>query len=88
VSISIPLQPSSLLTDDSLIVLANLHGKGDTNDAKVLAEFEEIKEALRFEREQAISSFRALAQPRMLKRLILGMSIQMWSQLCGMNIMM
>jgi len=46
------------------------------------------KEALRFEREQSVSSFKALVEPRMFKRVILGMSIQMWSQLCGMNIMM
>ncbi|KAF2673372.1 high affinity glucose transporter [Microthyrium microscopicum] len=74
--------------DEALVVLANLHAGGNTNDPKVLAEYEEIKEALRFEREQAISSFRQLAQPRIFKRLVLGMSIQMWSQLCGMNIMM
>jgi hypothetical protein len=73
---------------DSWNVLANLHAAGDRSDPKVLAEFEEIKEALRFEREQAVSSFRALVEPRMFKRVTLGMSIQMWSQLCGMNIMM
>jgi hypothetical protein len=72
----------------SLLVLANLHGGGDANHPKVLAEYQEIEEALRFEREQAISSFKALTEPRMLKRVFLGMSIQMWSQLCGMNIMM
>lgn len=54
----------------------------------MLAEYQEIEEALRFEREQAISSYRQLAEPRMLKRVVLGMSIQMWSQLCGMNVMM
>ncbi|KAF1813047.1 MFS sugar transporter-like protein [Eremomyces bilateralis CBS 781.70] len=74
--------------DEALLVLANLHAKGDINDPKVLAEYKEIEEALRFEREEATNSFQALVQPRMLKRVILGMSIQMWSQLSGMNIMM
>lgn len=69
-------------------MLAHLHGGGDVNHPKVLAEYQEIEEALRFEREEAVSSFKALVAPRMLKRVILGMSIQMWSQLCGMNIMM
>ncbi|KAK4153853.1 MFS sugar transporter-like protein [Chaetomidium leptoderma] len=69
-------------------VLANLHGNGDLNHPKVLAQYQEIEEALRFEREQATSSVKALVEPRMLKRVALGMSIQMWSQLCGMNIMM
>ncbi|KAK4461940.1 MFS sugar transporter-like protein [Cladorrhinum samala] len=74
--------------EEALQVLASLHGKGDVNHPKVLATYQEIEEALRFEREQAVSSFKALVEPRMLKRVALGMSIQMWSQLCGMNIMM
>jgi len=74
--------------EEALHVLASLHGHGDVNHPKVLAEYKEIEEALRFEREEAVSSFNALVEPRMLKRVILGMSIQMWSQLCGMNVMM
>ncbi|KAF2262445.1 general substrate transporter [Lojkania enalia] len=74
--------------EEAIQVLANLHGKGDINHPKVLAEYREIEEALRFERQQAATSFKALVEPRILKRVILGMSIQMWSQLCGMNIMM
>ncbi|UPX14444.1 high affinity glucose transporter [Ascochyta rabiei] len=74
--------------EEALTVLANLHGSGDVNHPKVLAEYKEIEEALRFEREEAVTSFAALVKPRILKRVILGMSIQMWSQLCGMNIMM
>jgi Sugar (and other) transporter len=71
-----------------LEVLANLHAKGDRNDPVVLAEFQEIKDAIQFEREQAVSSVKALFTPPVRKRVVLGMSIQMWSQLCGMNIMM
>lgn len=74
--------------EEAIQVLAHLHGNGDVNHPKVLAEYQEIEEALRFEREEAVPSFKALVAPRMLKRVILGMSIQMWSQLCGMNIMM
>ncbi|KAI0449704.1 general substrate transporter [Xylaria acuta] len=74
--------------DEAIQVLALLHGDGDVNHPKVLAEYQEIEDALRFEREEACSSFKALAQPRIFRRVILGMSIQMWSQLCGMNIMM
>jgi len=73
--------------EEAIQVLASLHGDGDVNHPKVLAQYQEIEEALRFEREQAISSFKALVAPRMFKRVLLGMSIQMWSQLCGMNIM-
>ncbi|KAF2097181.1 general substrate transporter [Rhizodiscina lignyota] len=74
--------------EEAIRVLANLHGKGDVNHPKVLAEYQEIEEALRFEREEAVSSFKALFEPRIAKRVVLGMSIQAWSQLCGMNIMM
>jgi MFS family permease len=74
--------------EEAIQVMAHLHGGGDINHPKVLAEYQEIEEALRFEREEAISSYRQLVEPRMLKRVLLGMSIQMWSQLCGMNVMM
>ncbi|CBY00000.1 similar to glucose transporter [Plenodomus lingam JN3] len=74
--------------EEALETLAHLHGGGDVNHPKVLAEYKEIEEALRFEREEAETSFAALIKPRIVKRVILGMSIQMWSQLCGMNIMM
>ncbi|KAH3943387.1 hypothetical protein HBI56_110270 [Parastagonospora nodorum] len=87
-----PFSPRWLASKDrweeALTVLANLHGGGDINHPAVLAEYKEIEEALRFEREQAETSFGALIKPRIIKRVILGMSIQMWSQLCGMNIMM
>ncbi|KAL2162341.1 hypothetical protein VTH06DRAFT_7254 [Thermothelomyces fergusii] len=74
--------------DEAMRVLANLHGKGDMGHPKVLAEYQEIQEALKLEREQAESSFATLVKPKILKRVALGMSIQMWSQLSGMNIMM
>ncbi len=69
--------------EEALTVLAHLHGAGDANHPKVLAEYKEIEDALRFEREEAATSFAALVKPRILRRVILGMSIQMWSQLCG-----
>ncbi|CUS07686.1 unnamed protein product [Tuber aestivum] len=74
--------------EQALRVLADVHGNGDLNHPVVLAEYQEIEDVIRFEREEAISSYAELAKPRILKRVILGMSIQMWSQLCGMNVMM
>jgi len=73
--------------EESIRVLANLHGNGDIGHPKVLAQYREIEEALRFEREEAVSSLRALTEPKMFSRVVLGMSIQMWSQLCGINIL-
>lgn len=88
----VPRSPRWLASKDrweeAITVLATLHGNNDLNHPKVLAEYQEIEEALRFEREEAVSSFRALTAPRMFRRVLLGMSIQMWSQMCGINVMM
>ncbi|POR34760.1 High-affinity glucose transporter [Tolypocladium paradoxum] len=74
--------------DEALLVLADLHGSGDVRHSRVVAQYREIEDALRFDREYAESSFAALVRRPMVKRVVLGMSIQAWSQLCGMNIMM
>lgn len=74
--------------EECLQVLADLHGKGNRKDPRVLAQYREIEEALRLERGDSGNGWKALLQKRLLKRLILGMSVQAWSQLCGMNILM
>jgi hypothetical protein len=74
--------------EEALDVLARLHGNGDINHPKVLAEYKEIEDALILEREQSTTSYEELVKPRIFKRVILGVSLQMWSQLCGMNVMM
>jgi hypothetical protein len=68
-------------------VLANLHGNGDKHHPKALAEYHEIQEALQLESAQSTTSYQELAKPRIAKRVFLGMSLQMWSQLSGMNVM-
>jgi hypothetical protein len=68
------------------MVLSRLR-KLPQDDPVVLAEYKEIQDALLFERTEAVTSFKALTEVRMVKRVILGMSVQMWSQLCGMNSM-
>jgi hypothetical protein len=74
--------------EEAVQVLADLHANGDTNSPRVLAEYQEIQEAVHLESTQTLSSYRQLVERRMLRRVVLGMSIQMWSQLSGMNIMM
>jgi sugar porter (SP) family MFS transporter len=87
-----PYSPRWLASQDRweecITVLANLHGGGDINHPKVLAEYQEIEDALTFEKIWAKNDYRYLAEPRVLKRVILGMSVQMWSQLSGINVMM
>ncbi|KAL4782261.1 general substrate transporter [Aspergillus varians] len=74
--------------DECIQVLSRLHGNGDLNHPKVLAEYQEIQDALALEREQSTTSYQEFMKPRIAKRVVLGMGLQMWSQLCGMNVMM
>lgn len=69
-------------------MLADLHGYGDTTNGMVQLEFEEIKEQVYFERTEGAKSYFDLLKPGVLHRVSLGASLQMWSQLSGVNLMM
>jgi Sugar (and other) transporter len=69
-------------------VLADLHGQGDPRNELVQLEFEQIKEQVYYERTQGAKSYLDLFKPGVLHRVSLGASLQMWSQLSGVNIMM
>lgn len=73
--------------EEAMAVLVHVHGKGNANDPRVLAQYQEIEDALKYEREQRTTSFKALTEPRILKRVILGMSLQAWSQLTGKQLL-
>ncbi|KAK9242210.1 general substrate transporter [Lipomyces tetrasporus] len=75
--------------EEALRVLAFLRSPAnDINDPLVLAEYKEIEDQIRSEREEQSNSYRELFSRKMRKRVILSMAIQMWSQLSGMNVMM
>ncbi|EPS93218.1 hypothetical protein FOMPIDRAFT_1039147 [Fomitopsis schrenkii] len=74
--------------EEALEILADLHGGGDPKHPLVQLEFAEIKEQVTFERTQGAKSYADLVKPGIARRVALGMSLQMWSQLCGMNVMM
>ena len=88
----IPESPRWLLDhgheDKALEVLADLHGGGDPTNELVVLEFEEIKQQVIFERTEGAKSYLDLIKPGMPRRVGLGMALQMWSQLSGMNVMM
>jgi Sugar (and other) transporter len=69
-------------------VLADLHGQGDPRNELVQLEFEQIKEQVYYEQTQGTKSYLDLFKPGVLHRVSLGTSLQMWSQLSGVNIMM
>jgi hypothetical protein len=68
--------------------VADLHAKGNVHQPEVIAQCREMAEEIRVEREKNVAAFRTLLRRPLAKRLFLGMGIQAWSQLCGMNIMM
>ncbi|KAK9234917.1 general substrate transporter [Lipomyces kononenkoae] len=75
--------------DEALRVLAFLRtANTDTNDPLVIAEYREIEDQIRSEREKGSNTFRELFSKKIRKRLFLSMAIQVWSQLAGMNVMM
>jgi MFS family permease len=74
--------------DEALQVLADMHGGGDISNELVLLEYEEIKEQVHFERTEGAKSYLDLFKPGMPRRVMLGICLQMWSQLTGMNVMM
>lgn len=74
--------------EEALQILADLHGQGNKNDDLVRLEFEEIKQQVHFERSEGAKSYADLFKRNVLRRVALGCSLQMWSQLSGMNVMM
>jgi Sugar (and other) transporter len=74
--------------EEALQILADLHGKGDKNAELVQLEYEEIKAQVHFEKTEGAKSYLDLLKPGIFRRVGLGCSLQMWSQLTGMNVMM
>ncbi|KAH9950699.1 general substrate transporter [Amylocystis lapponica] len=87
-----PESPRWLVDHDhpeaALEVLADLHGNGNQDDPLVQLEYAEIREQVAFERTQGAKSYMDLLAPGVVRRVGLGCTLQMWSQLSGMNIMM
>jgi len=74
--------------EEALAVLADLHGNGNPMNELVQFEFEEIAYQVYFERTEGAKSYFDLLKPGVLHRVSLGASLQMWSQLSGVNLMM
>ena len=67
-------------------VLVLVHGKGDTNSPWVARELGEIRDVVEFERANSDVTYLELLQPRMINRTHIGVFVQIWSQLTGMNV--
>ncbi|KAK9369644.1 general substrate transporter [Lipomyces kononenkoae] len=75
--------------DEALLVLAFLRTTNcDVNHPMVLAEYKEIEDQIKLEREEESNSYAELFSRKVRKRVLLSMAIAMWSQLSGMNVLM
>ncbi|KAI7866456.1 general substrate transporter [Spinellus fusiger] len=74
--------------DEAIKVLADIHGDGDVDHPRVQQEIKEIKAVIYFDREVASHRYSDLLKPGILYRVFLGVCLQIWQQLTGMNIIM
>jgi hypothetical protein len=73
--------------EDCHSVLTLVHGKGDPSSPFVALELEDIKAMCEFERLHKDVTYLDLFKPAMLNRTFIGIFMQIWSQLTGMNVM-
>lgn len=71
--------------EEAFQTLADIQAKGNKEDPVVIAEWMEIKEVLRAERE-AGSGWKKFFANGMWKRTTAGLSVQAWQQMSGANI--
>ena len=73
--------------EECLEVLTLVHGHGDPNSAFVRHEYQDIKDMCEFERNNSDVTYLELLKPNMINRTHIGVFVQIWSQLTGMNVM-
>ncbi|KAK8099156.1 general substrate transporter [Apiospora kogelbergensis] len=74
--------------EESKAVLTLVHGRGDPDSVLVSREMADIREVVEFERKNADVTYLELLKPNMINRTHIGVFMQIWSQLTGMNVMM
>lgn len=84
-----PESPRWLMDHDqdarALEILADVHGGGDPNHELVQLEFNEIKNQIVFESQYGAKRWGELFEGGVFRRVVLGVSLQAWSQLTGMK---
>lgn len=74
--------------DEAEMIIANVNAKGDKEDSATRIELEEIKEQVIIDEESKSVSYYELFNKQNRVRTFVGVSAQVWQQLCGMNVMM
>ncbi|CAN6636606.1 hypothetical protein TRVA0_016S00232 [Trichomonascus vanleenenianus] len=71
--------------EEGIVVIADLHGGGDTNHPLARQEFREIKESVLIQRMEGERTYNDMWR-KYKKRVLIGMSSQMFAQLNGINV--
>ena len=91
-TIFLPFSPRWLINKgrnaEALSVLARLHSNGDETAPHVVSEYEEIVAQVEHERAVSVSSYLELFKGTLLRRLVLGILIQIFQQFTGINSIM
>lgn len=74
--------------EDCKAVLTLVHGKGNPDTPLVSHEMNDIRDMCAFEAQNADVQYWELFYPKNINRTHIGMWMQIWSQLTGMNVMM
>lgn len=74
--------------DETRTIVANIAANGDIEDEQVIFQLDEIKEQVLIDEAAKNFSYKDLFRKKTLPKTIVGVSAQMWQQLCGMNVMM
>ncbi|CAK7201494.1 high affinity glucose transporter [Sporothrix eucalyptigena] len=69
-------------------ILGAIHGHGDLDNSFVQMELQQLNEVCALERDQANVSYFDLFRPKVIWRTHIGMFVQIWSQLTGINVIM
>ena len=73
--------------DEAHQVLANVHAHGDRNAPFVAVELQDIRDMCEFENQHKHITYWDLFRPSMINRTMTATFTQIWSQMCGMNVM-
>jgi hypothetical protein len=76
------------LLGSAIGLIADLHARGDVSHPEVVAQCREMNEEIQIEREKSVPALYMFLRRPLAKRFSLGMSVQAWSQLSGISIMM
>ncbi|KAL1968342.1 hypothetical protein VTN77DRAFT_1871 [Rasamsonia byssochlamydoides] len=74
--------------EEALEVLARVHAQGDINDPYVLAEFQEITAKIAYEKMHPPPSYWKLLFGEERRRMWIGIGVQFWQSMTGINIIM